>query len=479
MSEARISRRRALQLSAAALAATTSRSWAKAAPKYDVIVLGAGVSGLHAARNLEDAGLSVLVLEGSGRTGGRIWTERSLRGRPEFGAAQIGAGYGRIRSNCQSLGVELAEPPPGSMGETRLPSVAVSIGGSAPVPDWATSPLNKTRADEKAFSPLSIYGHYLLKDDPLVNLDDWQKPQFRDIDAMTLRSYLEQRGASPEAIRLISRTAPPWRLEDCSALDMLRKNHFYFSDAKRGGYQIVRDGSDALTTAMARSLKQRVQLHKIVTSIDAQAQSVHVRCKDGSEYSARAAVCTIPLSVLKDIPVTGAVPPEQRAAWKAQRYFHVLQVHVEVAQPFWEKDGLSPNMWTDGQFTFFSHRPSLGDPAGTYSIGVSGASSAPFDKMSDREIGQRALAELVRLRPAAAGLVKVARIHNWSTYPFNLGHIGYFSPGDVTRYAGVVGQPIGALHFSGEYLSRIAAGLEGACESADIAVQQIFSAIVT
>jgi monoamine oxidase len=80
------------------------------------------------------------------------------------------------------------------------------------------------------------------------------------------------------------------------------------------------------------------------------------------------------------------------------------------------------------------------------------------------------VAELVKLRPAAAGLVRPGRIMDWATYPFSKGHIAYFQPGDIDRYAPLVGQPVGAMYFAGEHNCRVNAGIEGACEAAENAV---------
>jgi monoamine oxidase len=90
--------------------------------------------------------------------------------------------------------------------------------------------------------------------------------------------------------------------------------------------------------------------------------------------------------------------------------------------------------------------------------------------MSDADIAQKALAELVRLRPAAAGVVEVQHIHNWSTYPFSKGHVAYFQPGDIERYGDLLGRPIGGMVFAGEHNCRVSAGIEGACEAAENAV---------
>src|SRR4051812_49874663 len=58
---------------------------------WDVVIIGAGVSGLSAASELRKSGLSILVLEARDHIGGRAWTrhEPGLPAPPELGAEII------------------------------------------------------------------------------------------------------------------------------------------------------------------------------------------------------------------------------------------------------------------------------------------------------------------------------------------------------------------------------------------------------
>ena len=105
----------------------------------DVIVIGAGLAGLNTALTLQDAGVSVLLLEGSDRVGGRVMTLDKVPGRPEAGGTEFGAGYARCLSMIDRLG---GFPMQKWLDTVELPFALNFDGTLMPMSAWPDSPLN-------------------------------------------------------------------------------------------------------------------------------------------------------------------------------------------------------------------------------------------------------------------------------------------------------------------------------------------------
>lgn len=391
-----------------------------------------------------------------------------------MGALEIGPTYGRVRANAAELGVALVSQQREGVSQTNQAGMSLHVGGQLMgVKDWAGSSANLLPEAERKLLPMQLFLHYLTKQSPLKDLGDWLKPEFAALDRQSLRQFFTAQGASPEALRLMEVSLAARNLDEANTLDTMRKFLFYMSQAQHGPTHHVREGTSALTDAMAASLAQPVQLNRIVKRIEAGPKKVTVTCADGSRHTARAAISTIPLPVFKDIAVQGAVPARQREAWGAIPYGQVVIVTLRVHRPFWEQDGLPASLWSDGPIerAFFTHPAS--EAHGMLAVFINGEAAYQLQGLAPEAVGAKVVRELARARPASAGAVSVANVHDWAAQPFNRGHLLSFKPGDITRYMPYLDRPVGALYFAGEHCAHLNAGLESACEAAENAVMRL------
>lgn len=264
-------------------------------------MIGAGLAGLHATKRIENAGYKVLLIEGSGRVGGRLHTLDDLPGSPDAGGIQIGAGYKRFHAIADALAVERYVPPPSARG------ALYNIGGaSLTARQWPEAAENKLAAREKTTPPDRLFISY-LKDLPrLENVADWMAPGTQAID-IPLRQYLKDQGASGEAQRLINANLNGNSIDTQSALHMARSLAIF--RAGGGPIRYVRGGSQRMTDAMAAALKSDILFDSPVKAIADAGSDVALNLDDGRQFRAQHVICTAPFSALRSMDIQADLQP--------------------------------------------------------------------------------------------------------------------------------------------------------------------------
>lgn len=473
-----LNRRSLLQSGVAAvgLAAVPRRAAAREEDSADVIVIGAGLSGLNAAMILEQAGLSVRIIEGRDRIGGRVLSLRNIPGNPEAGANSYFDGYARLMDLCQRLEIKSYD-----YAQRRVPNSTYMMFGenSVEMKDWPQSPFNLLSEPYRKLPPFGVVNTAVKAKNPLKSPEEWGLPANAPAD-VSVHEALRNWGFDDAQIQLIHDTNPQYG-SNAHELSIMM---WYFLDAwitrlsqfGRAEY-IAQGGNATITDAMANTLKNDVRLNREVVAIDDDGRNVEVRTRDGSRYRGRHVVCALPVPPLRHIRFSEKLPPILREAILATPQMKITQIHLVPEKPFWEKDGLPPGMWTDGLLGQVQALRCGDDPAAVSSLIVWGRGFAAeyFDALGEKAACEFVVRELARLRPASKGAVKIGGFKSWQLDPFSGGDWVVWRPGQMSRYIGPLGTAHGRVHFCGEHTSFIERGMEAAMETGERAALEILN----
>ncbi len=442
------------------------------ASQADVVVIGAGLAGLNAALILADAGARVTVLEADQRAGGRVKAAGNIPGSPELGAAEVGPLYARVRDMARRLKVPLARrgDPVGAF--------ALAVGDQlVRIEDWPESDLNLTVGDERAVPPPALLQVLLTRSNPLRRPDDWLRSESRQFD-VSVHDWLASQGASAVALELINqglitadarRTSVLPSFQDGLRMDLARS---LAGSQPGGGVDNLVRGSSSLTDAMAEQLGDRLRLGCRVKAVDMSADGVAVRCADGSTYRGDFVVSAIPFPLLRQIDVQPVFAGPQAEAIASLRWADTTQVFLrQSAGDFWDEDGYPPSLWSDGPVNLYRQ---VKDSELIIAVLV-GRKAELLRRLPTEQRGEFVQQDLLRLRPALRGRLKVLASHSWAEEPFVSGCRHDFAPGSVHRFVPAMFAAHERMHFAGEHTRLQEIGMESAMESGERAALEILA----
>lgn len=480
----KITRRKVLKAGAIAALGTVpfGRALAKKKQKYDAIVVGAGLSGLYSAMVLEEMGLNVLTLEGRNRVGGRVYTLMGVPGKPEAAGELIGANYARMIRTAKDLGLELFMPEMRLGDGERYYHIR---GQQIRASEWEGHKLNPMTGDDRAILPEKMLSVLSNRNNPLSGrgLDEWIKPEFHKYDIphdQYLRKYL---GLNDETIRLMDVMIHTDHISNTSALHELRRyavDEFNVNMASIQKdvppYQQVKGGNSLLAEAMAQSLENGVLLNKTVYRFDDDGSSVTVHCSDGTSYTADQVVCTLPISLLRNVMFNPRPPEHMLDSFLSMDYGLSLQIHYLVTKPFWEKDGLPKNVWSDTPLERFAviQRP---DSPPTAIAFINGVESMKYNFMSDQDVIRHVGLQLEKVRPSTKGALKPLAVQSCHRDVHGAGDWVFWRPGQIKKYAAKIRERHGNIHFAGEHTAVMERGMEAAFESGERAALELVSRV--
>lgn len=438
----------------------------------DVIVAGAGLAGLVAARELARSGLEPIVLEARDRAGGRLLNAELAGGAiAELGGQWIGHGQARVAALADQLGV-----------------------GTFPTFHQGDSVLELDGRMRRFSGTIPRLGPLVLLDIAIARIRlerlarrldtavPWEARGAGQLDSLTFAGWLGAGGmrtrAARRMLRIAGRTIWGAEPEDMSLLHVL----FYIRAAGgldplfdvEGGAQQNRivGGAQRLPLRLAEELGDRVRLGTPVVALHGSERSVLARTAAGEELKARRAIIAVPPAVRASIELRPA------AADIGDRFpaGRLIKCVAGYAEPFWRDAGLSGEALSDAGPVGLTFDSSTPDGTTGALVGfVGGAAARRWSRATAAERRSAVLADLARIFGPRAARPESYFEQDWGLESRSGGGPTFaVPPGGWTSAGPHLRRPLGPIHWAGtETATRWAGFMDGAVSSGERAAAEV------
>jgi monoamine oxidase len=390
-----------------------------------VVVIGAGLAGLTAARRLARAGTDVVVLEARGRPGGRVEQTELADGRlVQLGGEVVAPFHTAYTRLVEELGLTIVPGFPSLPGkETFVLADRDRMVGEG-FPFFGDEDRRSYEQVEAVFRRLA---QEVDPDDP------WSHARARELDAVSVSTWLRAQGATPNVVRareLVAGALAAESNERTSLLSDLRKeaaagaHGFYDYDVWE--CQQVVEGSATVALRVAAELGHRIRYATPVTEVRVSSSGCTVLTATGERFESEAVICALPVGPLRRVRVEG-VSPERLASLHRQKNALVAKAVFVWADSFWERNGQNGDVYAEtgligGTWT---------QREGIMSTLVPPERFGPFLATPEEELERTLTDEMAVAYGEEARGLQAFYVRRWGADPWTRGYITAWRPGDV------------------------------------------------
>jgi monoamine oxidase len=451
--------------------------------KADVCVVGAGLSGLGAARALVAADRKVVVLEARDRVGGRT-LNRSIGGGhiSEIGGQFGGPTQDRILALAKAVGVKTF------LTYDSGSSVLVAAGARSLYPAVPGLP------DDPDVQQALIAGAKLDAPARQVGVAaPWKAAKAAEWDRMSLGDWMRGEVPSEKGRAIFTAACQSIWGADPDALSLLYVMQYVAAagDAKHagsflrlittgGGAQERRfvGGSQVISEKVADRLGSRIVLKAPVRVVAQNGDGVRV-VADGTTVEARHVILAVPPALASRLAYSRALPKGKAALLKALVPGNLAKATAVFDRPFWRDAGLSGQGVADvgPANTIFDNSP----PDGSLGILLGFVGGSSYQRWASLPADQRraqVLASFAGFVGDQAGAPTDYLERNWAKEQWSRGcPVAHTPPGLLTKYGSWLRRPAGRVHFAGSETSDYWIGyMDGAVRAGQRAAREVIAA---
>jgi monoamine oxidase len=446
-------------------------------PDVDVCVVGAGLAGLVAARDLERAGCSVVVLEARDRVGGRL-LNAPLPGGEDGAVVEVGGQWiGPTQDRLAALAAEVGVPtfPSWTKGRSVMLWRGRHVRHRGTIPPLSPAVLADVA---QAQARLERMARQVDPEAP------WAARRAAEWDAETFATWLRRATWTAGARTLLEIACEAvWAAEpaDLSLLHLL----FYVRSAgsfdvligTEGGAQQDRfvGGSARVPAELAARLASEVRLGAPVRSIASSEDEVAVE-----GVTARTTVVAIPPTLTARIAFDPPLSAARDQLVQRMPQGTVAKCMAVYDEPFWREEGLSGQALSDVGPTriMFDNSPPSGRPGVLLGF-LEGRTARELGAWSPEARRAAVVEGFARVFGPRAARPEAYVEHLWADEVWTRGCYGcYLPPGAWTAHGWALRRPEGRVFWAGAETSTVWAGyMDGAVRSGERAAREVLAAL--